>query len=121
MARQAEREGQRGMAAVCGDRQRRAVGMALELERQVVEVVILVGLLLPPRLVEVLAKIPLLVQQPYGDDRHTQIAGGFELIASHIAKSSRIDRKRFAQHEFHAEISDRGQWRLRMILLKPRG
>jgi hypothetical protein len=33
--------------------------------------------------------------------RHAQIAGGFQLIAGHIAQTSRVDRESLAQHEFH--------------------
>ena len=72
-------------------------------------------------LVDHLAEISLLVKQTYADHRHAQIAGSLELIAGHIAKSSRIDRESFAQHEFHAEICDMSQGRLRLALLKPRG
>jgi hypothetical protein len=43
-------------------------------------------------LVNHLAKIPLLVEQPHADDRHPQIAGGFELIAGDIAKSAGVTR-----------------------------
>ena len=71
-------------------------------------------------LVDYLAKIALLIKQTYADHRYPQIASGLELIPGHIAKSSRIDRERFAQHEFHAEIRDAGQGRRRMALLKPR-
>jgi hypothetical protein len=56
-----------------------------------------------------LAKISLLVEQSHTDDRHAQIAGGFELVTSHIAKPARVDGQSFAQHEFHAEICDTGQ------------
>ncbi len=78
------------------------------------------GLLLAA-VVDHLAKIALLVEQPHANHRNAQIAGGFELIASHIAQSSRIDREGFAQHEFHAEVRHAGQGRLGMMLLKPRG
>jgi len=38
---------------------------------------------------------------------------------SHIAKPSRINRESFTQHEFHAEVCDTGQGRMRLALLKP--
>ena len=66
-----------------------------------------------------LAEIALLVQQAYPDHRDTQFARGLELVASHVAQPARVDGQGFAQHEFHAEIGDALQWRLRMILLKP--
>ena len=48
-------------------------------------------------------------------------AGGFELITRHVAEPARVNGQRFAQHEFHAEIRDAAQGRLRAMLLKPRG
>ncbi|HEY5475171.1 MAG TPA: hypothetical protein VIK11_00525 [Tepidiformaceae bacterium] len=71
-------------------------------------------------LIDHLPKIALLIEQTYADHRNTQIAGGFELIAGHIAQSTRVDRQRFAQHEFHTEIGNTSQRRLRVGLLKPR-
>ena len=72
-------------------------------------------------LVDHLAKIALLVEQPHADHRHAQIAGGLELIAGHVAKPARVNGQSFAQHEFHAEIRNTAQRRLRVGLLKPRG
>ena len=83
--------------------------MAQRRDRQLSGVVVRIQSLLGSVLVDHLAKIALLVEQPYAHYRHSQIAGSFELIPGHIAKPSRIDRERFAQHEFHAEISDAGQ------------
>jgi hypothetical protein len=37
-------------------------------------------------LVNHLAKVALLVEQPYSDHRHTEVACGFELITGHIAE-----------------------------------
>ena len=74
---------------------------------------------MPTVLVDHLAKIPLLVEQPHADYGYAQVAGRLELITGHIAKSSRIDRKNFAQHKFHAEIGNTGQGRLRVGFLKP--
>ena len=37
-------------------------------------------------LVQHLTKIALLVEQPYSDHRHTEVACGFELITGHIAE-----------------------------------
>ena len=70
--------------------------------------------------VDYLAKIALLVEQPHADDWNAQIAGGLQLIAGHIAQPARVDGQRFAQHEFHAEIRNAAQRRLRVRLLKPR-
>ena len=83
-------------------------------------IVVRVKSLLRAVLVDHLAKIALLVEQAHADHGHAQVARGFELIAGYVTKSSRIDRERFAQHEFHAEIRHTSQGRLGMILLKPR-
>ena len=96
------------------------VRLAQRRDRQLSGIVIRVEGLLRSVLVDHLAKIALLVEQSHADHRHTQIAGGFELIAGHIAKPARVDGQSFAQHEFHAEIRGAGQRSLRMILLKPR-
>ena len=97
-----------------------AVRLAQRRDRQLSGIVVRVEGLLRAVLVDHLAKIALLVEQPHADHRHAQIAGGLELIAGHVAEPARVDGQRFAQHEFHAEIGDAGQRRLRMVLLKPR-
>ena len=70
-------------------------------------------------LVDDLAKIALLVEQLHADDRHAQVAGGLELIAGHVPEPVRVDGQRLAQHEFHAEIRDTAERRMRVGLLKP--
>ena len=90
-------------------------------DRQLSGIVVREKGLLRSVLVNHLAKIALLIEQPHGNHRHPQIAGGFELIAGHIAKPARVDGQSLAQHEFHAEIRDTSQGRLRVGLLKPRG
>ena len=84
-------------------------------------IVIRIKCLLRSISVDHLAEIAMLVEQADGDDRHAEIAGGFELIAGHIAQAARIDREGFAQHEFHAEIGDAGERDLGVLLLKPAG
>ena len=68
------------------------VRVAQGCDRQLPGVVIGEEGLLRSVLVNHLAKIALLVEQPHADHRHAQIAGGFELIAGHIAKPARVDR-----------------------------
>ena len=70
-------------------------------------------------LVDHLAEVALLVQQPYARHRRAQIAGGLELIARHVAQPAGVNGQSLAEHEFHAEVSDAGQPRVRMMLLKP--
>jgi hypothetical protein len=68
---------------------------------------------------EHLAKITLLIEQTHCNHRHAKVAGGFELIPGDIAKPPRIDRQRFTQHEFHAEIGNSGHRCVRVLVLKP--
>ena len=72
-------------------------------------------------LVDQLAKIAVLVEQPHTNHRHAQVTGGLELIAGHVAQPARVNGQGFAQHEFHTEIRHAIQRRLRVGLLKPRG
>ena len=64
-----------------------AVRLAQRRDRQLSGIVIRVERLLLPVLVDHLAKIALLVEQSHAGHRHTQIAGGFELIAGHVAQA----------------------------------
>ena len=98
-----------------------AVWLAQRRDRQLSRIVIRVEGLLLSVFVDHLAKIALLVEQPHGGHRHTQIAGGLELIAGHITQPARVNGQSFAQHEFHAEIRSTGQWSCRISPLKPRG
>ena len=71
-------------------------------------------------LVDLLAEIALLVEQPHPNDRNAQIAGRLELIARHVAEPARINGQGLAQHVFHAEVGDTVELRVRVSLLKPR-
>ena len=84
------------------------VCLAQRRDRQLSGIVVWVEGLLLSISVDHLAKIALLVQQSHSDHWHAQIAGGFELVAGHIAKPARVDGQSFAQHEFHAEICGAG-------------
>ena len=97
------------------------IRLAQRRDRQLSGIVIRKEGLLRSVFIDHLAKIALLVEQSHADHRHTQIAGGFELIAGHVSKAARVDGQSFAQHEFHAEIGRAGQGSVRMILLKPGG
>ena len=97
------------------------VRLAQRRDRQLSGIVVRKEGLLRSVFIDHLAKIALLVEQPDAHHWHTQIAGGFELISGHVAKSARVDGQSFAQHEFHAEIGGAGQGSVGMILLKPRG
>ena len=71
--------------------------------------------------VDHLPEIALLIEKPHPYDRHSKIAGRFELVAGDIPEPSGINGQRLAQHVFHAKIRDAFQMRFRMFLLKPGG
>ena len=98
-----------------------AVRLAHWRDRQLSGIVIWIEGLLRSVPIDHLAEIAMLVEQTDADDGHAEIAGGFELIAGHVAQAARIDREGFAQHEFHAKIGDAGEGSLGMFLLKPGG
>ena len=97
------------------------VGLAQRRDRQLSGIVIWEEGLLVSALVDDLTKIALLVEQSHADHRHTEIAGGLELITGHITEPARVDGQSFAQHEFHAEIRGAGQGSVRVVSLKPSG
>ena len=65
-----------------------AVRLAQRRDRQLAGVIIGEEGLLRPVLVDYLPKIALLVEQSHADHRHAEVAGGLELIASHITQSA---------------------------------
>ncbi len=96
-----------------------SVGLAQRLDRQLSGIVIREKGLLRSVFIDHLPKIALLVEQSNAHHRHTQVAGGFQLIAGHIPEPARVDGQSFTQHEFHAEIGNARQRTVRVILLKP--
>ncbi len=84
------------------------VGMTQRHDWQLAGIVIRVKRLLCTVPVDQLAKIALLVEKPHANHRNTQIAGGLELIARHVAQPAGINGQGLAQHELHAEISGTG-------------
>src|SRR5512143_340285 len=97
------------------------VRLAQGRDGQLSRVVVREESLLRSVLVDYLAKVALLVEEPHADDWNAQIAGGLELIAGDVAQAAGVDGQSFAQHEFHAEVRNAAQRGLRMGLLKPRG
>ena len=89
------------------------------LDRQLAGIVERVKRDLVAVLVDLLAEIALLIQQPDADDRHAQVVRRLELIAGHVAQPARINRQRLAEHVLHAEIRDRLERRIRVGLLEP--
>ena len=98
-----------------------AIRLAQRRDGQLSGIVIRVERLLLSVLADGLAKVALLVEQSHGGHGHAQIAGGLELIAGHIAQTTRVDGQSLAQHKLHAEIGGASELRLGMALLKPGG
>jgi len=82
--------------------------VGFELDRKIVEVVVGVGLLLPPVGVQVLAEVSLLVEQADADERDAQLARRLEVVARENAEASGVDRQAFRQAELHGEVGDPG-------------
>ena len=74
-------------------------------QRKGLKIVVFVRLLLPSGGVEVLTKVPLLVQQADAHQRHTQIAGGLQMIAGQHAQPAREYVEALGQSEFGREVS----------------
>ena len=79
------------------DHQRLAVASRDRAQRQIVKVVVLVCFLLPARLVQVLAEVSLLIEQPDADQRNAQIAGRLQMIAGENAQAAGEDRETFGE------------------------
>ena len=67
-------------------------------------VVIGVFFVLPAFAVEHLLYVALLVEQPHTDNRHTQVAGGFHMVARQHAQTAGVNGQPFANAVFHREI-----------------
>ena len=82
----------------------RSLFFADKLDRHVVKIVLDVLFLLPAVGVEVLAEIAVLIQEADADDRNPQVGGGLKVVAGENAKAAGVDRQRFVDAEFGAEI-----------------
>src|SRR6266852_280932 len=69
--------------------------------------------------VDALPEISLLIQEADAIHGNAQVAGGLELVAGDIAEAARVNWQRVAQHEFHAEVGDRRDLRVRIRRLEP--
>src|SRR5450631_2586779 len=86
-----------------------AVRLTQRRDGQLPRIVIWIEGLLGAFLVDHLTKITLAVEQANANDRNAQIAGRLQLIAGDVAEPAGVDGQRFAQHEFHTEISNATQ------------
>ena len=76
----------------------------LQGQRQVVEVVLRVVLLLPSLIVEILAEVTLTVEQAHPHQGQPQVGGRFEVVSGQDAQTAGIDRQRLVQAELHGKI-----------------
>ena len=74
-------------------------------DRELPGIIVGIQRLLLSVVIDYLAKVSLLVKKPYSDNGNAQIARRFQLIARDSPSATGIYRERFAQHEFHAEVS----------------
>ena len=81
------------------------VGPAFAGQGKGLKIVVFVRLLLPSRGVEVLTKVPLLVEQADAHQRHPQIAGRLQMIAGQHAEPARKYGQALRQSEFGREVS----------------
>ena len=86
---------------------RLAVGSAGRLQRKVFHLGVEVFLGLPTVGIEMLLEIALIVEQPYGYQRHAQPAGTLDMIAGKDPEAPGIDRDRLVNAELHGEIGYR--------------
>ena len=98
-----------------------AVGPAFAGQGKGLKIVVFVRLLLPSRGVEVLTKVPLLVEQADAHQRHTQIAGRLQMIAGQHAEPARKYVQALRQSEFGGEVSHQQPVRLSVRAAIPGG
>ncbi len=85
---------------------RAPVGAALQRDRQVLKVVVLIRFLLPAGGVKVLAKVALLIKQPDAHQGHAQVAGGLQMIAGQHAQAPGENRQAFGDAEFGRKVGN---------------
>ena len=68
-----------------------------------------VALLLPAVGVQLLAEVPLLVEEAHAHERHTHTAGRLEVVAGQHPEAARVLRERLRDAEFRGEVRHRAQ------------
>ena len=101
------------------DAQQLSIGLAHGPDRQLPRLVERIDCLLPAFFIDVLPKVPPLIEEADARDREAEVAGCLQLVASHVAQPAGIDGQRIAQHELHAEIRDAAQRSFGQRTLKP--
>ncbi len=103
------------------DGERTPVRPKFEAQREIAEVVIFVGFLLPARWIQVLLEVSLLVEQAHTHQRHTQIAGRFQMIAGEHTQASGKNRQALGQAELRREIGHQHGSGIAIGPAEPRG
>ena len=88
---------------------------------KVVEVVRLVGFLLPPSLVELLAKVTLLIEETNPGQRNTQITGRLEMVTGQYPETPGKDGEALGDPELQREVGDTQAGISTMSTLEPGG
>ena len=81
------------------------------LDRQVVEVRVVILGLLRALAVDRLAEVALAVEKAHADERQPHVARGLAVIAGEDAEAARVDRQALVQAELGAEVRDRDRSR----------
>ena len=87
--------------------------------RHVVPVVLRIRLLLPAVGGQVLLEVAFAVEQPDGDERQAEVAGGFQVVAGEDAEAAGVDRQADVNPELGGEVGDRPAGRVRIALAEP--
>ena len=92
-----------------GDPEGVAAGVGRPEQRQAVEVVVGVGVLLVAVGVDRLAEVALAVEQPDADEREGHVAGRLHVVAGQHAETARVDPERLVEPVLGAEVGDRAR------------
>jgi len=92
-----------------------------KLDRQVVEVVYGIGLLLPAVAIQVLAKIPALVEQANAGQRQSEVAGRLQMVPGQDSEAARVVGDALRQPELRRKIRNAQVLGLRMSCGEPAG
>ena len=99
------------------DLERRAIlGVALERHRQPFRVVGGIALDLVARDIEVLAKVPVAVEEADADERHAELGGRLQMVAGEHAEAARVDGQALVHARTRRRSTPPGSVRRRRVL-----
>ena len=104
-----------------GDRdvERIAVGVGRPEQRQAVQVVVGIGVLLVSVGVDRLAEVALAIEQADADERQGHVAGRLHVVAGQDAQPAGVDAQRFVKAVLGAEVGDRAVQRRLVLAMEP--